>query len=335
MRCLASWTVTYVEGNLREPGTWNATWWLTRVQGRTNATVVRKGSPARKIWKPTDWDTLAKKGSNVPTVLQPSPTFVDCNSTLTSTQRRLSLVRRVVAGEALRDFKCQQSKLICSCLQEILRQVPTGDSHGKMSWVRGWSRNDPRRPHLPMQHLFCPVLGLPTSGRTLRKAWPAIQRRGGQGENFFLETFHPILSCMQVVISIEGMAEREEETFTEEISTFVISVDGDQNESSVTEPSIKYTLVEWLHLSNKQEQGNTWDKSLQNGMLGGKGGCPYWKADLPLNHFGIFLGIRYLISRACTTFDWTKKETVSSRNYSSFLYWAGCIVYCNSQYKYK
>ena len=51
---------------------------------------------------------------------------------------------------------------------------------------------------------------------------------------------------MQVVISIEGMAEGEEETFTEEISTFVISVDDDQNESGlyVTEPPIKYTLVE-------------------------------------------------------------------------------------------
>lgn len=49
-----------------------------------------------------------------------------------------------------------------------------------------------------------------------------------------------------VVISIEGMAEVEEETFTEEINTFVISVDADGNESGtcVAEPSIKYTLVE-------------------------------------------------------------------------------------------
>ena len=42
------------------------------------------------------------------------------------------------------------------------------------------------------------------------------------------------------------MAEVEEETFTEEINTFVISVDADGNESGtcVAEPSIKYTLVE-------------------------------------------------------------------------------------------
>ena len=55
-------------------------------------------------------------------------------------------------------------------------------------------------------------------------------------------------SCntQDVVISIEGMAEVEEETFTEEINTFVISVDADGNESGtcVAEPSIKYTLVE-------------------------------------------------------------------------------------------
>ena len=92
--------------------------------------------------------------------------------------------------------------------------------------------------------MLCPVLGLPASGRTYRKAWGTVQRRGGPGGNFFLEIVYPILSCMQVVISIEGMAEREEETFTEEINTFVISVDGDENESSVTEPKIKYTLVE-------------------------------------------------------------------------------------------
>ena len=111
--------------------------------------------------------------------------------------------------------------------------------------VGGWYRNDPRRSHLPMQHLLCSVLGLPTSARTHRKSWGAVQRRG-TGENlFFIGIIHPIL-CVQVVISIEGMAEGEEETFTEEISTFVISVDDDQNESGlyVTESPIKYTLVE-------------------------------------------------------------------------------------------
>ena len=53
---------------------------------------------------------------------------------------------------------------------------------------------------------------------------------------------------MQVVISIEGMTEREEEeTFTEEINTFVISVDGDETESGLSgtvELPVKYTLVE-------------------------------------------------------------------------------------------
>ena len=72
------------------------------------------------------------------------------------------------------------------------------------------------------------------------------QLRGeGQVQISFIGIIDSIL-CMQVVISIEGMAEGEEETFTEEISTFVISVDDDQNESGlyVTEPPIKYTLVE-------------------------------------------------------------------------------------------
>ena len=59
--------------------------------------------------------------------------------------------------------------------------------------------------------------------------------------------FHPIY-CVQVVISIEGMTEREEEeTFTEEINTFVISVDGDESESGpcgTLELPVKYTLVE-------------------------------------------------------------------------------------------
>ena len=63
----------------------------------------------------------------------------------------------------------------------------------------------------------------------------------------FFRVFLPN-SCntQDVVISIEGMAEVEEETFTEEINTFVISVDADGNESGtcVAEPSIKYTLVE-------------------------------------------------------------------------------------------
>ena len=127
MRCLESWTVTYVEGNLREPGTWNATWWLTRVQGRTNATAVQRGSPARKTWRHTDWGTRAKKGSNVPTVLQPSPTFVDCNSTLTSTQRRLSLVKRAVAGAALQ----MSAKLINLLLS-------AGDSWARPNWRLTW-----------------------------------------------------------------------------------------------------------------------------------------------------------------------------------------------------
>ena len=61
--------------------------------------------------------------------------------------------------------------------------------------------------------------------------------------------FHPIY-CVQVVISIEGMTEREEEeTFTEEINTFVISVDGDETETEnglcgTVELPVKYTLVE-------------------------------------------------------------------------------------------
>ena len=72
------------------------------------------------------------------------------------------------------------------------------------------------------------------------------QLRGeGQVQISFLGLIRPIL-CVQVVISIEGMGEGEEETFTEEINTFVISVEDDQSESGlyVTEPPIKYTLVE-------------------------------------------------------------------------------------------
>ena len=123
-----------------------------------------------------------------------------------------------------------------------------------MSWVRGWCWNDPRRPHLPMQHLFCPVLGLPTSGRTHRQAQRTEQRRG-TGGNLNISIFRVFLpnycNTQDVVISIEGMAEVEEETFTEEINTFVISVDADGNESGtcVAEPSIKYTLVEWVPIS--------------------------------------------------------------------------------------
>ena len=81
---------------------------------------------------------------------------------------------------------------------------------------------------------------------------------------------------------------------------------------------------------NDSKQGNTWDNSLQNGMLGGKGGCPYWKANLPFwtifKYFWVpFTSsawrVRHLIGR--------KTKLVSSGN-NSFLYWAGCIVIPNS-----
>ena len=53
---------------------------------------------------------------------------------------------------------------------------------------------------------------------------------------------------MQVVISIEGGS--EEDVFTEEITTFVISVDGEANDSKleVTPRVMKYTLVEYWNL---------------------------------------------------------------------------------------
>ena len=52
----------------------------------------------------------------------------------------------------------------------------------------------------------------------------------------------------QVVISIEGGS--EEDVFTEEITTFVISVDGEANDSKleVTPRVMKYTLVEYWNL---------------------------------------------------------------------------------------
>merc|ERR1712004_330496 len=48
----------------------------------------------------------------------------------------------------------------------------------------------------------------------------------------------------QVVISIEGGS--KEDVFTEEITTFVISIDGEANDSEleVTDRVMKYTLVE-------------------------------------------------------------------------------------------
>ena len=127
------------------------------------------------------------------------------------------------------------------CLQEVPGKDPAGEPSGKM--LRCWNQNDPGRPHLPMQHLLCSVLGLPTHTRTHRKSWQAVQRRR-TGGNFYGK-IHPIV-CVQVVISIKGMEEEEETTFTEEISTFVISVDDDLNESgiNVTDPPMKYMLVE-------------------------------------------------------------------------------------------
>ena len=52
-----------------------------------------------------------------------------------------------------------------------------------------------------------------------------------------------------MVISIERGS--EEDVFTEEITTFVISVDGEANDSKleVTPRVMKYTLVEYLNLS--------------------------------------------------------------------------------------
>ena len=54
---------------------------------------------------------------------------------------------------------------------------------------------------------------------------------------------------VQVVISIKGGS--EEDVFTEEITTFVISVDGEANDSKleVTPRVMKYTLVEYWNLS--------------------------------------------------------------------------------------
>ena len=56
-------------------------------------------------------------------------------------------------------------------------------------------------------------------------------------------------SFVQVVISIKGGS--EEDVFTEEITTFVISVDGEANNSKLeVKPRVmKYTLVEYLNLS--------------------------------------------------------------------------------------
>ena len=53
---------------------------------------------------------------------------------------------------------------------------------------------------------------------------------------------------VQVVISIKGGS--EEDVFTEEITTFVISVDGEANDSKleVTPRVMKYTLVEYMNL---------------------------------------------------------------------------------------
>ena len=51
----------------------------------------------------------------------------------------------------------------------------------------------------------------------------------------------------QVVISIEGAS--GEDVFTEEITTFVISVDGEANDKlEVTPRVMKYTLVEYWNL---------------------------------------------------------------------------------------
>ena len=71
---------------------------------------------------------------------------------------------------------------------------------------------------------------------------------GGQVGFLYFGISHPHL-FLQVVISIERGS--EEDVFTEEITTFVISVDGDVNDSEleVTDRVMKYTLVEYLNLS--------------------------------------------------------------------------------------
>ena len=71
---------------------------------------------------------------------------------------------------------------------------------------------------------------------------------GGQVGVLSFGIFHQLL-FLQVVISIEGGS--KEDVFTEEITTFVISIDGDANDSEleVTDRVMKYTLVEYLNLS--------------------------------------------------------------------------------------
>ena len=80
------------------------------------------------------------------------------------------------------------------------------------------------------------------------------ERTRGWGQVFFF-VFWDLSSTsvsadffVQVVISIKGGS--EEDVFTEEITTFVISVDGEANDSKleVTPRVMKYTLVEYMNL---------------------------------------------------------------------------------------
>ena len=78
-----------------------------------------------------------------------------------------------------------------------------------------------------------------------------LARGGGQVFSLSFGICHPLLFLqvffVQVVISIEGGS--EEDVFTEEITTFVISVDGEANDKlEVTPRVMKYTLVEYWNL---------------------------------------------------------------------------------------
>ena len=203
--------------------------------------AAQRGSQARKIWRRTGWGTRAKKGSDVLIVPRPSPICVDCNNTLTSTPRRLSLVKRDVAGAVLEP---STNKLICSCPRRFLgkTQLETHLEKCHGSGVgTGMTQDD-----LIFRCNICSAQFSDYQRVQEHIGSHGEQLRGeGQVQISFLGLIRPIL-CVQVVISIEGMGEGEEETFTEEINTFVISVEDDQSESGlyVTEPPIKYTLVE-------------------------------------------------------------------------------------------
>ena len=140
-RSQGNWIVTYVEGNSLGPGTWNATWWLTLVWDRSSATPVQRGSPAKKIWKHTGWVTQGRKVSNASSVRHPSRIFVDCNNTLTSTQRRLSLVKRDAAGGVFQQ-STKQINLLLSLggLWARPSRRRTWKNVGDQSLQPGWPR---------------------------------------------------------------------------------------------------------------------------------------------------------------------------------------------------